>query len=234
MKKAQNSNIRYDLEIIADFIPMGAKCLDIGCGDGELLQYLRDKKNVDGRGIEVEQAQVTKALGRGLSVIQGDAQNDLEYYPDQSFDYAVLSQVIQATKNPDKILVEMLRVAKYAIVSLPNFAYYKNRAQLMFKGTMPVNELIPYQWYETPNIHFCSIRDFENLCRKLDLTIKEEVFLNGKKSFHKIFGQSFLANFFAEYGIFVIAKNNLAGNCEAVLSDNKNNIFNQKMVLQPV
>jgi len=159
------NKIRHDLEIIASLVDYGKKILDIGCGDGELLEFLTKTKNVDARGLEISTNEIEKAISKGLSVIQADAENDLTFYPDQSFDYAILSQTIQATHNPKKILQEMLRIAKFAIVSLPNFAHIKNRLLLLLQGKMPVSKTIPFEWYETPNIHFCSIKDFENLCK---------------------------------------------------------------------
>lgn len=202
--------IRYDLEIVADLIKPNSKVLDIGCFDGELLEFLMKTKNVDARGLEISQNEVSKALMRGISVIQGDADNDLSFYPDQSFDYAILSQTIQATKNPKQILSEMLRIAKFAIVSLPNFAYIKNRAHLFFKGTMPVNKSIPFEWYETPNIHFCSIKDFEELCQELNFSIQQKVFLTSKHRLISFFGHKMIANLFAQYGIFLITKSEIS------------------------
>ena len=163
--------IRYDLEIIAKLIRPNSKVLDVGCGNGELLEFLKKTKNVDGRGLEISQMQVSKALSRGISAIQGDAENDLSFYPSRNFDYAILSQTIQSTQKPKEILCEMMRIAEYGVISLPNFAHIKNRLYLLFKGTMPVNKNIPFQWYDTPNIHFCSIEDFENLCKKLTKNI---------------------------------------------------------------
>jgi methionine biosynthesis protein MetW len=203
-------SIRYDLEIIADLIKPNSRVLDIGCSDGELLEFLKNHKNADARGMEISQAQVTKSLMRGIATIQGDAENDLAYYPDQSFDYAILSQTIQATKKPQKILQEMLRIAKYAIISLPNFAHFKNRLHLLFKGAMPVSKTIPYEWYETPNIHFCSIKDFGNLCKKLNFTIEAEIFLTNKHRFISFLNHQFVANLLAEYGIFLITKTEFA------------------------
>lgn len=203
-------HIRYDLEIIADLIKPNKKVLDIGCGDGELLEFLKNSKNIDARGLEISQQQVTKALARGISVIQGDAENDLTYYPDQNFDYAILSQTIQATHKPKIILEEMLRIAQYAIISLPNFAHIKNRLHLLLKGTMPVNKSIPFQWYETPNIHFCSIEDFENLCQEMSFIIEQKIFLTNKHRLISFFSNKKIANLFAEYGIFLITKKDLA------------------------
>lgn len=224
--------IRYDLEIIASLVKPGSRVLDIGCGDGELLQYLKENKKIDARGIEISQGLVSKAMMRGLSVIQGDAENDLSYYPDQSFDYAILSHTIQATRRPDKILEEMLRVAKYAIVSLPNFAHIKNRLHLLLKGSMPVNKTIPYEWYETPNIHFCSIYDFEKLCKKLDLEIQREIFLTHKKPLQGVMNNKSFANLFAEYAIFAIVKNQYAGTAEAQLTSDAKELFEQKVAGQ--
>jgi methionine biosynthesis protein MetW len=210
MQNNKNSNsqkIRYDLQVVADIISPNSKVLDIGCGDGELLNFLKNTKNIDARGLEISHTQVSKAIIRGLSVIHGNAENDLSIYPDKSFDYAVLSQTIQATQNPPKILLEMLRIANYAVVSLPNFAHIRNRFDLMFKGQMPVNKTIPYQWYETPNIHFCSILDFEKLCNDLDFNIKKKFFLTSNHCLSGFFGNEFFSNLFAKYGIFLITKN---------------------------
>lgn len=202
--------IRYDLEIIAQLIKPNSKVLDIGCGDGELMEFLKKTKNIDVRGLEISQAQVSKVLMRGLSAIQGDAEKDLTFYPNNSFNYAILSQTIQATHNPKEILEEMLRIAEFAIVSLPNFAHFKNRLHLLFKGSMPVNKNIPFQWFETPNIHFCSIKDFEKLCSQLEFSIKEKVFLTAKHKLISFLGHDNVANLFAEYGIFLISKKEFA------------------------
>ena len=163
-EKNKNNSNRADLQIISSLVDNESKVLDIGCGDGDLLQILTNQNNCDARGVEISHHSVSKALMKGLSVIQGDAEDCLDFYPDSEFDYAIMSHTIQATRRPDQMLQQMLRVSDKAIVSLPNFANFKNRFHLFFKGTMPVNESIPYQWYETPNIHFCSIKDFKNLC----------------------------------------------------------------------
>jgi methionine biosynthesis protein MetW len=216
------NKIRYDLEIISDLIKPKSKILDIGCSDGELLKFLKKNKKTDCYGLEVSQKKVSESLSKGLSVIQGDAEVDLEYYPDQHFDYAILSQTIQATSDPKKILEEMLRIAKYAIISLPNFANIKNRLQLLFKGKMPVSESLPYEWYNTPNIHFCSISDFEDLCAEMNLEIKEKVFLTSKHKLINFAGTRFFANLFAEYGIFLITQNTFAPTHQEEFIFNKN------------
>lgn len=209
-KNIVKHQIRYDLEIIANIITNKAKVLDIGCGDGELLDFLKKNKNVDGRGLEISQSQVSQALMRGLSVNQGNAENDLSFYPNHSFDFAILSQTLQAMHNPKEVLEEMLRIAEFAIISLPNFAHFKNRFHLLLKGTMPINKTIPFEWYETPNIHFCSIQDFENLCKNLNFDIKKKIFLTAKHKLISFFHHQTLANLFAEYGIFLITKNEYA------------------------
>jgi methionine biosynthesis protein MetW len=201
-----SNHIRYDLEIIANLIKRNSKVLDIGCGEGELLYFLKKNKNVDGRGLEILQEKVSKSLARGLSVIQGNAEDDLSSYPNQSFDYTVLSQTLQATHKPKEVLEEMLRISKFAIVSLPNFAHIKNRLHLLFKGTMPVNKNIPFEWFETPNIHFCSIRDFEKLCNNLHFNIDKKIFLTARNQLPPLLNNSIYANIFAEYGIFLITK----------------------------
>jgi methionine biosynthesis protein MetW len=220
--------IRFDLEIIAGLIEDKSKVLDIGCGNGELLQYLKENKKIDGRGLEISASDVSKAVRSGLSVIQGDAENDLVFYPDRNFDYAILSQTIQAMKNPKEVIEQMLRVAEYAIISLPNFAYFKNRLYLLFKGKMPVSETIPYQWFDTPNIHFCSIKDFEKLCKEMDLIIKNRIYLTNKGKLAGSLEGKIFANFFAEYGIFLITKNEIALNTESEFAIKNNPLFTLK------
>jgi methionine biosynthesis protein MetW len=222
-------NIRYDLEIISYLIKPKSKVLDIGCGNGELLEFLKKTKNVDGRGLEISQKSVSTALSKGISVIQGDAERDLTYYPNNNFDYAILSQTIQATHNPKEILEEMLRIAKYAIVSLPNFAHIKNRLYLLFKGSMPVSKTLPFKWYETPNIHFCSIEDFEKLCKELNFSIENKTFLTNKHRLMSFFGYKKIANLFAEYGIFLITKNELSATFQEEIIFDKRPSFGKNM-----
>ncbi|MFT5703818.1 MAG: methionine biosynthesis protein MetW, partial [Rickettsiales bacterium] len=217
----KKANIRFDLEIIANLIKDKSKVLDIGCGNGELLQYLKTNKKSDCRGLEISQSDVSLALAKGISVMQGNAENDLIYYPDNSFDYAILSQTLQATKNPDEIVKQMLRIAKFAIISFPNFAHYKNRFYLAVNGKMPVSKTIPYQWFNTPNIHFCSIKDFEELCIKLNFSVNERIHLINSRKLDNFIGNKIFANFFAEYGLFLITKKEINMADEPQLINNK-------------
>jgi methionine biosynthesis protein MetW len=201
---------RKDFEIISKLIKQDSKVIDIGCGDGELLEFLKNACGAKVRGIEINDHNVSKALIRKIPVVQGDAENDLLYYPNNSFDYAILSHTIQATRNPANVLREMMRISSCAIVSLPNFAHYQNRLHLLLRGTMPVSEVIPYEWYETPNIHFCSVRDFENFCHELGFEIVRKVFLTNTLNLNELIPSEVIlgaiSNLFAEYGIFVLQK----------------------------
>jgi methionine biosynthesis protein MetW len=169
---------RVDLLMMAEMITPGSRVLDVGCGDGALLQLLAETKNVDGRGIELSQEGVNGCVAKGLSVVQGDADTDLADYPDGGFDYVILSQTLQATRRPKKVLGDLLRIGRKAVVSFPNFGHWRIRAQLAFKGRMPVTENLSYAWYNTPNIHFCTIRDFVALCQEIDATIERSVALD--------------------------------------------------------
>lgn len=217
--------IRYDLEIIADLIKPNSKVLDIGCGNGELLEFLKKTKNIDGRGLEISQKQISQALMRGISAVHGDAESDLSFYPTNNFDFAILSQTIQATHHPKEILEEMLRIAEFAIVSLPNFANIKNRLHLFLKGSMPVNKTLPFEWYDTPNIHFCSVKDFEKLCTNMGFTIKKKIFLTAKHQLLGLLGHDKMANLFAEYGIFLITKNSPAATNQEEFAFNNQTSF---------
>ncbi|KZK84012.1 Ubiquinone/menaquinone biosynthesis C-methyltransferase UbiE [Pseudovibrio sp. W64] len=167
MTKHDLSNVRGDHRILCDFVASGSRVLDIGCGTGELLELLIDTRGVDGRGFDTSQKGVNEAVARGLSVVQGDADNDLAAYPDDAFDYAILSHTLQATMDPKQVLEQLLRIGKKVVVSFPNFGHWRNRMQLLFKGRMPVTDYLPYEWYDTPNIHFCTIRDFVALSEEV-------------------------------------------------------------------
>jgi methionine biosynthesis protein MetW len=173
-----NAPHRVDHLLIAELVRPDARVLDVGCGDGALLQLLVDSKNVDGRGVEIERGRVNACVGRGLSVVQGDADQDLDAYPDDAFDYAILSLTIQATRNPKKVLTNLLRISRRAIVSFPNFGHWKVRTKLLATGRMPVTEHLPDTWYDTPNAHLCTIKDFADLCRQVDSKVERAVAFN--------------------------------------------------------
>jgi methionine biosynthesis protein MetW len=197
---------RVDLLLIAEMVTPGARVLDIGCGDGTLLRLLAEKRGVDGRGIELSQAGVNSCVARGLSVIQGDADTDLVHYPDLAFDYAILSQTIQATYSPHDVLKQLLRIGKRAIVSFPNFGHWSVRTQLMFGGRMPTTDNLPDRWYDTPNIHLCTIKDFLGLCKDIGAKVERAVALN---AYGRKLGMSmplFAQNLFGEQAVFLLSK----------------------------
>lgn len=175
---AHSSTSRVDHLIVAEMVTPGARVLDVGCGDGALLSLLAATKNVDARGIEISRDGVAECVGRGLAVIQGDADTDLSDYPDDCFDFVILSQTLQATRNPRVVLEQMLRIGRHAIVSFPNFGHWRVRGALMLRGRMPVSDNMPHAWYDTPNIHFCTIADFVALADALPARIDKAVALN--------------------------------------------------------
>lgn len=199
-------NLRPDLRAIADMVSPGSTLLDVGCGEGDLLAFLQMQKNVSGRGIELSQSGVNRCIARGLSVIQGDADVDLAYYPDQAYDYVVLSQTLQTLRQPKETLEHLVRIAKHAIVSVPNFGHWKNRLYLVVNGKMPVTRSLSYQWYDTPNIHFCTLTDFVELCEKLGLSVEKRVYVTEQGHSSPMQAHSPFANFFGQHGIFMITK----------------------------
>ena len=170
---------RLDLVLIADMVAHGSRVLDLGCGDGALLRLLAETRGVDARGLELSQRGVNDCVATGLSVIQGDADTDLASYPDGAFDYVILSQTIQATRQPRVVLEQMLRIGGRAIVSFPNFGHWRSRVALGLHGHMPVTSNMPYAWFETPNIHFCTIRDFLGLVGLIDAKVERAIVLDG-------------------------------------------------------
>lgn len=173
--------LRDDLQLIYDWVPAGSRVLDLGCGSGELLSALVRQKHCRGYGVEIDTASVLAAVARGINVIQADLEQGLRDFKDQSFDVIVLSQTIQAMQNTENILHELTRVAGEAIVSFPNFGYWRNRLQIALGGHMPVSERMPYDWYDTPNIHWCTLHDFERLCAKNGIRILERAVMAGGK-----------------------------------------------------
>ena len=198
-------DLRRDLRLIADMIAPGARVLDIGCGDGALLAHLTRHKGVDGRGMELSQSGVNACVGHGLSVIQGDADRDLAAYPSGAFDVVVLSQTLQATRNPRRVVKTLVRIGRRAIVSFPNFGFWRIRASLLTAGRMPVSSLLPYPWYETPNIHLCTIRDFVAMCEELDIRIERGVTLDRLGRPYPFEPHGRLANLLGEQGVFVLS-----------------------------
>jgi methionine biosynthesis protein MetW len=201
---AAPDKLRSDLRLIADMIQPSSRVLDIGCGDGALLDYLARAKAVDSRGIELSQSGVNACVRHGLSVIQGDADRDLEAFPDHAFDVVVLSQTLQATRQPRLVLEELLRIGKRAIVSFPNFGFWRVRLSLLFRGRMPVTEILNHSWYDTPNIHLCTLRDFVALCDEIGTRIERSVTLDRHGRPFTLDPRGSLANLLAEQGVFVL------------------------------
>ena len=198
-------NTDKDFNVISNMIPTRSSVIDVGCGDGSLLKYLDKNKNINGRGLEIDQDKIRECLAKGISVIQGDADIDLADYPDKSFDYSILTYTLQATKRPKKVLEELVRISNKAIVSFPNFGYWKIRMHLLINGTMPISNELSYSWYETPNLHFCTIFDFIDLCKKTNIKIENKV--NLKRHLIQDYKQkSWVDNCFSESGMFLISK----------------------------
>ncbi|MDO9443041.1 MAG: methionine biosynthesis protein MetW [Beijerinckiaceae bacterium] len=197
---------RVDLLVVADMVRPNTRVLDIGCGDGTLLRLLSEERGVDARGIELSQRGVNDCVAKGLSVIQGDADADLADYPDDGFDYVILSQTLQATRNPKKVLEHMLRIGRRAIVSFPNFGHWKIRGQILLRGRMPITENLPLAWYETPNIHFCTIRDFVALVDELGARIERGVALDRFGAPMRVSAPWWVWNMFGEQAVFLLER----------------------------
>ena len=198
--------MKKEFKIISELIENNTRVLDVGCGDGTLMKYLKDEKNVDTRGLEISKNNVRNCTSKGLSVIEGNAEKDLHQFPNLSFDYVILSQTLQAFYNPEKVIDDLLKVANKAIVTIPNFGHWKVRIHLLLKGTMPVTETLPNEWYNTPNLHMCTIKDFFNFCSKKKIELYKSIALNGEKTSTINSGNINIRNLSSELGIFLIKK----------------------------
>jgi methionine biosynthesis protein MetW len=196
--------IRLDLQKIAELVTPKSRVLDIGCGDGALLYHLAHTKQVDGRGIEISQDGVNACVAQGLSVIQGNAETDLKDYPANAFDYVILGQTLQAMHEPKTVLTEMLRIGGRAIVSFPNFGYWRLRLKLLFTGRMPASAALPHKWYDTPNVHLCTIHDFVALCEELNVTIERCFTVSAAGGVREISPRSPTANLFGVEAVFLL------------------------------
>ena len=196
--------MKKEFKIISDLIEKNSRVLDVGCGDGELMSFILNNISNDIRGIEISKSNVQKCVSKGLTVIEGDAEKDLFQFPNSSFDYVILSQTLQAFLNPERVLDELLRVGKKAIVTIPNFGHWKVRLNLLFKGTMPITESLPHEWYNTPNLHMCSIKDFFNFCDNKNIKFIKSLALNQEKLQNISKSNLGSRNLFSEIGIFLI------------------------------
>ena len=197
--------MKNEFKIIANLLPPQSRVLDVGCGDGTLIEALIKEKNIDARGIELGEDKVKECISKGLSVIEGDAETELSQFPDKAFDFVILSQTLQAFYQPENVLAQLLRIGGRVIISIPNFGYWQIRASLLFFGKMPVSKSLPYTWYNTPNLHMCSIKDFYQFCEKKKIKIDRVIGVNGEKisSIYRINLE--LKNLLSEVGIFLIS-----------------------------
>ena len=198
--------MKNEFKVISDLIEDNKKVLDVGCADGTLMQFLKENKNINVRGLEISKEKVQECIAKGLTVIEGNAEKDLKQFPDKSFDYVVLSQTLQAFLNPELVLDELLRVGKKAIVTIPNFGNWQVRLHLLFKGTMPITKSLPEQWHSTPNLHMCTIKDFVNFIKFKEIKMIKTLALNSNNTSNITTNNLGTKNLFADLGIFLIEK----------------------------
>ena len=198
--------MKKEFQIISELIENNTRVLDVGCGDGILMKYLKDQKKVDTRGLEISKKKVQICISKGLTVIEGNAEEDLKQFPNSSFNYVILSQTLQAFYNPEKVIDNLLNVADKAIITIPNFGYWKVRLDLLIKGTMPVTKNLPDEWYNTPNLHMCTIQDFYNFCNNKGINIFKIISLNGQKTSKITSSNLKYKNLISELGIFLLEK----------------------------
>ena len=220
-------SIRKDWNLIESLINKKSRILDVGCGEGDLIKQLRENLKANVYGIEKSQDMVIKGIARGLNITHGDAEKDLFQYANQSFEYVILSQTLQAMMDPKKILIELLRIGSKAIVSFPNFGHWKIRLQLLLWGRMPITEGLPYSWYDTPNIHFFTLKDFENLCREMNIVIEKSIGLTNKGKQFYINNSILPANMITHEAIFLLSYKNF----EPIKIKSKNKLFVKNSVI---
>ena len=198
--------MKQEFKIISNLINKNTRVLDVGCGDGTLMEYLKNSRKIDIRGIEISKNNVQKCLSKGLTVIEGDAEKDLLQFPDNSFDFVILSQTLQAFLTPEIVIKELLRVGKKAVVTIPNFGFWKVRLHLLLKGTMPITKNLPDEWYNTPNLHMCTLKDFYNFCENRNIKLDQSIALKNEKisTINKL--NLNIKNLSAELGIFLIER----------------------------
>ena len=200
----KNLKMKKEFKVIADLLPKNVRVLDVGCGDGSLMNHLIKEKNIEARGLELKKENVTKCIYKGLPVIEGNAETELHQFPNQSFDFVILSQTLQAFYNPEKVLKDLLRIGKSVIISIPNFGYWKVRTSLLFFGKMPITKTLPNSWHNTPNLHMCTIKDLFHFCLEKNIKIKKAVGVNENKTSEIKKSNLEVKNFFSKLGIFLI------------------------------
>ena len=198
--------MKNEFKVISDLIEDNKKVLDVGCADGTLMQFLKENKNINVRGLEISKEKVQECIAKGLTVIEGNAEKDLKQFPDKSFDYVVLSQTLQAFLSPELVLDELLRVGKKAIVTIPNFGNWQVRLHLLFKGTMPITKSLPEQWHSTPNLHMCTIKDFVNFIKSKEIKMIKTLALNSNNPSNITTSNLGAKNLVADLGIFLIER----------------------------